>query len=272
MSVAVLLNLSDGLILGVDSAVTIFDANGISKVFEESDKLFQLGGLRVGIATYGLAGMEGRTVGSFIREFEVEPNNHQILPTLGIREIVELLRKFFLGVYTRYAENVFGLPFDQIPPDKKGSLGLLVGGFSADSFLSEAWEITIPWNDQPYSAKEIYGPGRFGSAWFAMSEPIQRYINGIDPTLTNELLALAKKFLARDLTPAEFDEFRKAVVGHQCPTKIDGMPIRAGIDYVRFLVNLAINHYRFTATHPIVGGRAKLGVVTYSQESFQLLD
>jgi hypothetical protein len=37
VSVAVLLNLSDGLILGLDKAVTAFDANGISKVSEDSD-------------------------------------------------------------------------------------------------------------------------------------------------------------------------------------------------------------------------------------------
>jgi hypothetical protein len=80
-----------------------------------------------------------------------------------------------------------------------------VGGFSAGSFLSEVWEITIPWNEQPYSAKEIYGPGQFGTAWFATSEPIQRYIKGIDPTLMIEILALAKKLLARDLTQAEID-------------------------------------------------------------------
>lgn len=85
-------------------------------------------------------------------------------------------------------------------------------------------------------------------------------------------MAAVQKFLARDLEQAEMDEIRAIVRKHQCATKIDGMPIRAGMDYVRFLVNLAINHYRFASTHPIVGGRAKLGVVTYKQASFQLVD
>ena len=50
MSVAVLCNLSDGLIIGVDSAITIFDANSIQKVFEDAEKLFQLAG-KIGVAT-----------------------------------------------------------------------------------------------------------------------------------------------------------------------------------------------------------------------------
>src|SRR5580658_6143181 len=144
VSVAVLLNLSDGLILGVDSAVTVFDSNGISKVFEESDKLFQLAGLRIGIATFGVAGLEGRTIGSFIREFERQAQvGGGRLSELSLRELAEELRKFFLGVYIRYAENLFAQPFAAIPPEKKGALGLIVGGFSPGAFLSEVWQILI---------------------------------------------------------------------------------------------------------------------------------
>jgi hypothetical protein len=244
VSVAVLLNLSDGLILGVDSAVTVFDANGISKVFEESDKLFQLGGLRVGIATYGVAGLEGRTVGSFIREIERRQSPEQPkLSELTIEQVTEEVRKFFLGVYVRHFETVFGAPFDQISPEKKGSLGLIVGGFSPGAFLSEVWQILIPWHDQPNTAQRIYGQGEFGSAWFATVDPIQRYIKGIDPGLLLEVLDFLKKTLGRDLSQAEADELKALFSKYECRTKIDGMPIRAGIDYVRFLVNLTINHY-----------------------------
>lgn len=271
MSVAVLLNLSDGLILGVDTAITVFDANGVSKVFDDSDKIFQLGDLRIGLATYGIAGLEGRTIGSFLREFEQQAGN-QSLHALPIREVVEELRKFFLAVYVRYAEGIFGVPFDQIAVDKKGVLGFVVGGFSPGAFLSEVWQIIIPWQDQPYSGTEIYGQGQFGTAWFATSEPIQRYIKGIDPNLAIELMEFARRLLGQDLAQAEIDEVSALMAKYQAPTKIDGMPIRVGMDYVRFLVNLVINHYRFSATHPIVGGKAKLGVVTYKQDSFELLD
>jgi hypothetical protein len=160
MSVAVLLNLSDGLILGVDSAVTVFSGSDISKVFEDADKLFQLGSLRVGIATYGVAGLEGRTIGSFIREFETD--NRASLASMQLRDIVEKLREFFMGVYVRFAEQVFQIPFDQIPAEKKGSIALIVGGFSPGAFLSEVWEAVVPVHETAYSAREIYKRGEYG--------------------------------------------------------------------------------------------------------------
>lgn len=54
MTFAISLNLPDGIILGVDSAVTLSGPTGIIKVFENAQKLFQLGEKPVGIAVYGL--------------------------------------------------------------------------------------------------------------------------------------------------------------------------------------------------------------------------
>jgi hypothetical protein len=58
VTVAVSLNLSDGVILGVDSAVTIFtaDGTGIAKVYEQAEKLFQLSNRPIGLAFYGAGG------------------------------------------------------------------------------------------------------------------------------------------------------------------------------------------------------------------------
>jgi hypothetical protein len=43
VTVAVSCNLSDGVILGVDSAVTVPAPQGIVKVYENAEKLFSLG-------------------------------------------------------------------------------------------------------------------------------------------------------------------------------------------------------------------------------------
>jgi hypothetical protein len=69
MSVAVLCNLSDEVIIGVDSALTVMGANGVERVFEDGGKLFQIG-KKLGVATFGLAGLSGRSTGSFLHEFE----------------------------------------------------------------------------------------------------------------------------------------------------------------------------------------------------------
>lgn len=268
MSVAVLCNLSDGLIIGVDSAVTVSDANGIRKVFEDGEKLFQLAD-KIGVAAYGLGGLEGRSIGSFIHEFELANPDIENLP---IADVVERLRLFFLAVYRRFAEHLFGMPFDEIQPEQKGTLGLIVGGFSPHAFLSEAWEIQIPLHADPGSARQICGPGSFLVAWFATFDPIERYLVGFDRGLLGELSTYVEGLLGRPLTQDEINGFGPIREKYGYRISLDSMPIQAGIEYVRFLVQLVIQHYRFTSPHPVVGGRTKLGVVTYKEENFRLLE
>lgn len=77
--------------MAVDSATTMFSGPGaISKVFLDAAKLFQLGKLRVGIATYGVASMHGRTIGSFINEFTTDRANAD----LGELSLRHNLKKF----------------------------------------------------------------------------------------------------------------------------------------------------------------------------------
>ena len=268
MSVAVLCNLSDGLIIGVDSAITVRDADGIQKIFEDGEKLFQLAA-KIGVATYGVGGLEGRSIGSFIHEFELSRSDIAGLP---MQEVVEHLRAFFMGVYKRFGEQIFGVPFDQIPAEKKGTLGLIVGGYSPGGFLSEAWEIQIPLNAEPNTARQICEPGNFLVAWFATSGPIERYLFGFDRGLLSDTSRFMEEILGRPLTQEEIDRYApiRSKYGYSIP--VDYMPIQTGIEYVRFLVQLVIQHYRFTSTHPVVGGREKIGVVTYKEANFRLLE
>ena len=51
MSVAVTLTISDGFIVGVDSAVTVSFGPGMTNIYADAEKIFQLGEKRIGIAT-----------------------------------------------------------------------------------------------------------------------------------------------------------------------------------------------------------------------------
>ncbi len=70
VSVAVTLTIFDGFIVGVDSAVTVSFGPARTNIYEDAEKTFQLGEKRIGIAAVGLAGISGRNIGSFVREFE----------------------------------------------------------------------------------------------------------------------------------------------------------------------------------------------------------
>jgi hypothetical protein len=267
MSVAVLCNLSDGVIIGVDSALSVWSSNSVQKVFEDGEKLFQLN-KRIGIATVGLGGLAGRSIGSFLYEFD---RTHNDLDNQTIEQIVESLRVFFLTEYVNFAELIYQKPFDEIE-DSLSSLGILVVGYSPNSFLSEAWEIRIPEHRQPGTARQVYKPGEYGLAWFAMSEPIERYLFGISIAGLLEIADYVKELLGRDLTQAEIDKFFEIRRNQQYVVMTDSMPVKTGVSYVRFLVDYVITHYRFTQPHPIVGGKSKIGVITYKNDNFHITE
>jgi hypothetical protein len=272
MSICVAFNLSDGVVIAVDSATTMTDASGaITRVFLDADKIFQLGNLKVGVATYGNAALDGRTIGSFVREFSVRKSNED-LDKLELREIAERLRAFFLDTYKGFMERVHEKPFDEIPPEKKGTLGLVVGGFSAGAFQSELWEISIPLHSEPYSAKQWASPGHVAFVWFASALPITRYLKGYDLHLISKIMSTFEVILGRPMTDEEHEQFKPILDESEFLIQIGGMPIQSGIACARFLVDFVQGHYRFAETHPIVGGKTKIGVVAYDHNAFRILE
>lgn len=75
MTIAISCNLSDGVILGVDSAVTVAAGGDHVKIWENAEKLFQIAERPIGAAIYGLAGFGDRSIGSYLREFELSNPN-----------------------------------------------------------------------------------------------------------------------------------------------------------------------------------------------------
>jgi hypothetical protein len=151
-------------------------------------------------------------------------------------------------------------------------LGLVVGGFSSGAFLSEVWQVHIPDNNQPSSGRRIYGQGDFGVSWHATSAPIQRYLKGIDFGMLADLEALVERIVGRPFSADEQKEVADIIGRYQYRFVYDSMPIQSAISCVRFLVDMVISHFRFVQGDSVVGGKPKLGVVTYKGEKFQLLD
>lgn len=99
MTVAVSLSLPEGVILGVDSAVTLGSSKGVLKVFENAKKLFQLSEKPIGIACFGTASIGNRTIGSYVREFELLNPNNVVSQPSTVKVVVEELRRFFIQKY-----------------------------------------------------------------------------------------------------------------------------------------------------------------------------
>jgi hypothetical protein len=284
MTVAISCNLSDGVILGVDSAVTVPVGDHL-KIWEHAEKLFQMGDRPIGAAIYGLAGFGERSVGSYFREFQ-EKNPNQVLSSRNdVADVVEALRSFMDTSYRTTiaaAITAAGRDFGQeLQAGTIPALGIVVGGFSTGQYVPELWQLLIPYHTAPNSALKRLDRGANGVTWYSMYEPIVRYINGYDQNLIFELRQYIEGpgMLGRTLTAPEQDAVAQILSKYQYTVPFASMPIEQGIEYVRFLVDFAIKHYHFSSgfahqpwTEKVVGGRVRLGVVTYKGESFRILD
>lgn len=269
--------MSDGVILGVDSAVTVPSPTGVVKVYEEGEKLFQLGTRPIGVATYGLGGILTRTIGSYLREFEVTNPNNALSANNSLDVVVEELRSFFYRIYMATIAPAIAtqlkIPVEKVPPDKLPIIGFVIGGFSSGSYLSEVWSFVIPTHSTPKSAIQNRKQGDFGTNWFAIYEPIQRYIKGYSQALLDGVVGffVNRGATPSPLTPVEQKTLADIVAKHEYQIPYVAMPIRDGIEHVRFLVNMVINHYRFATGAPVVGGKVNIGLVTYKGEQFKIL-
>jgi len=286
LTVAVAVNLSEGVILAADSAATVTDATGtqIIKIYENADKVFPLGAslpsttARAGVAIYGLASIGLQSIGSYVREFEQGPGRIFLEGDHALKDVAEELRKFLLEKYRDALgptlEQEAGVPFDQIPDDQlqgKG-LGIVLGGYSTDGRLPEIWNTEIPLHRANDSAQLKLAPGQFASSWFALSAPITRYIKGFDAALLDGLLALMRQIRGgKDYSPQELDQIKNLVEQGEYVIPFGAMPLREGIAYARFLVELVINHHRFAVGAPVVGGKVSIGTVSYQARSFEML-
>ena len=275
MSVAVTLTISDGFIVGVDSAVTVSFGTGKTNIYDDTEKIFQLDDKRIGIATVGLAGIGDRSIGSFIHEFESVNPGGAMDDGRQLREVAEALRDFFYRVYETTiipaVEALRNAPFTQIPVADRPFLELLVGGYSAGAFLPELWDIRLPEHSTAGSSQQLRTPGVFGLTWHATAGPIYRYVKGIDPALRVELEAELLKVTQRPLTQAEVQSFFDLFAKHEYQFVYNSMPIGSGIKFVRHLVDMVIQHYRVVAEDSVVGGEPRIGVVTYKGEQFRIL-
>ncbi|HZS94921.1 MAG TPA: hypothetical protein VFA78_09000 [Chloroflexota bacterium] len=276
MTIAVSLNLPDGVILGIDSAVTILtqDGTGIAKVYEQGEKLFQLTDRPIGIAFYGAGGIGARSMGSYVREFALTDPG-AVGKGAALDATVEALRAFLLAKYQETIvpalEKSIGKSFAEIPDDKKPTVGVVVGGFASDAHLSEVWNIELPANAAAGSATCRRKQGEFGDDWYARDDPIIRYLRGIDKTLLFEIVTVFEKIVGRSMTDQETETLREILSASCYQIPFGGMPMEEGVAYVSFLVGLVINHYRFAVGAPVVGGAVHLGKVTYDAKDFQLV-
>ena len=270
--------MSDGVVIGVDSATTIGDPSSPAKIYDDVPKLFPLGSLAIGIATFGVASFADRSIGSWISELVGVIESDDSCKGRTMAEMAEFVREFFWKAYSGHLATTFdarGIGVSNIDrdplPEGTPVLGLVLGGFGSGSFCSEVWSIMLPNHRAAGSSIQILAQKHFGAAWFAADGPIVRYVHGIEHE-TVERLAEYVDEIREPMTQEERSHFWELALSAKYDVVFNGMPISKAIKFVRFLIDLVINHHVFTMGSPIVGGRCKVGYVTHERLGFKMIE
>ena len=275
MTIGVAANLSDGCILGADSAIIITgkaelpggEQDGVLKIYDHGEKVFQLSDLPIGVMVFGMATIGPRTIESYIHEFEAEEASGQALATRPLGEIAEQLGSF---LQERYNEIVrpglapeLKLNSRHIPANKIPQLGVVLAGYSLREPLSEVWEVHVSSVEKNPASQCIRPQGEFGTNWFGQHDAITRFIKGVDPLLIDEIVDyLTQRY---EIGPGDNElKLRMGLIAsrHEYHIAFDAMPLMQGIEYVRFVLDMAINQHRFVIGAPACGSNPRIAVIT----------
>lgn len=285
MSVVVTCNLSDGVIIGTDSALTVHGQipgpkglqSGVLKVYSNVEKLFQLKELPVAVATCGLGMLGERSIGSYVKEFEysIKSGGDKKLESKTVKQIADALREFFLKKYEEALapalEKELSIKYQEIPDEKKPLLELIVAGISPNEYLSEVWHIRIPLKDAKLGLVCIRDKGQFGANWFGQTESIFRLIKGFDRGVPNQLIDYLIKTHKLKFDDKDKAEVERILAGFEYRILYAAMPIQEGVNHVKFLLDLAVNQTRYGIGAEICGGPLRIGVVQRGENEFRII-
>ncbi len=266
MSVVIVVKVSEGLVLGADSAATVEGRiegpqgprTGVVKTYYNARKLLQVGDFPIGVLTYGTAFIGLRTLESLVREWEYRMHwqsqedwaQHHRGESIGFRveTCAQELSEFLSAVYRQ--EYTEALPL----------VGVVVAGYSSQGFFPEIWGFTLP-TDAPgivhNQRPDRDGKPDFGAHWYGMTDAIVRLHFGFDDHLcgiVSEKFDLSVEAVRQALRPLEY----------QIPFAV--MPLQDAIEYANYMLNVAVGRYRFVVGPELCGGQIEIAAIT--QKSF----
>jgi hypothetical protein len=287
MSLIIAANFLNGVVLGTDTSIQlpgppsdyegalppgISEFGSVLKIFEGRDTLFPLAQRPVGVAIYGVPQIGNRSVESYLHEFVMSDPNGVISGETTVRMIAEELRKFFVQLHETivrpFSEDFRKKPYDQIPEHERPGFGFVLGGYSAKSYSGETWQVYVPTFKEPLQLRK---PGDYSFNWIGSIDQINRYLKGY----SDEMLAELRRYILNThpnlFSPEEQNEINAIVAKSEYLMPASVMPLAVGVEFVRFLIEFAINHHRFAMGPAFVAGKPRIGIASYAGKPFEIL-
>ncbi|MGO9488142.1 MAG: hypothetical protein ACLQBB_03830 [Solirubrobacteraceae bacterium] len=225
MTIVVGVAAPDGLILAADSRTTVQLAGPRTRIQSDNAQKVFLLCERYGVACYGQAFLQEKTISGAIKEFEAT-----IDPKLTLAEFIVALGSFF---QERALESFKKRRRRAWKPSDDWELGLLVAGFD-DANVGHLFEIRVPGAD---GTAQMFAPEvrttNVGFAYRGMIDVAERLLAGFD------VGALAE-------THAEpTGVMRDALAGLEYKT-IEPITMQDAIDWAMLLIRTTIDVQRLT--------------------------
>jgi hypothetical protein len=262
MSIAVVVKVSEGLVLGADSAATLQGRlqsssgiqEGILKTYFNAKKLLQVGDFPIGILAWGQGYVGARTVESLVREWE-HTNHWQSQEEFGekhsdtpysVRDCAEGLLNHLSQLHTT--------EYSSVPVDRRPQLGVIVAGYSAGQFFPEIWRFVVPLDSEPQNQRpDCDGKPDFGASWFGLTDAIVRLHWGRDDAaikLISEKFGVSQDSLVEALQPLQY------------PIPFAVMPLQDAIEYTDYVLNVVVGRFRFVLGPELCGGPIEIAAIT----------
>ena len=240
MTLVVALKVGDGVILGADSASTIIDSsNNVLNSYFNAEKVFNLvKGLPLGALTYGLGGLQNRSMTSILKDLRRKLSNERTAEwgltraTYTVEQVAASLKRF---VFDDLYSAQFGAA--QTPP----ALGFFVAGYSANATSSEIWRVQAAQHGPAEVSLLASRDVPWSAHWEGQTEACIRLIRGWS-------WALLTKLVDAGMSHNDAMQLLDSVPDFVHPT----MPIQDAIDLVHYLITATCGFVRFSPGPAVV--------------------
>jgi hypothetical protein len=247
--------IAEGLVLAADSRLTMtFDklAPPYKTVSDSAQKLFDVG--NAGLAMYGSAFLQGRSVAAWVGEFKSQPRISEAKTSAAspFRDVDVLAKEFSAYISPIYDK--------QFPADgERPVLGFMMVGYNKAG-VGKLIQFEFPSSRTPSTTRDTASTGM---VWGGHTHVIARLLLGADLNL--------REIPELKLTPEQQKLYSSKIAGQELYIPYHSLMLQDGIDLALSLVRITVEMERFsfgtTETRgeiPGVGGAVDVLIATPS--------
>ncbi len=248
MTIAVIMQVNDGLVLGTDSASIIVGPDGHGKqaayhVYFNADKIFNLiKGSPIGCITWGNGSIGNASIATLVKDFRKENQKSYNGNNIEVQSIANSFKDFISKKIKK--EKVEG-----------DLIGFIIAGYSKNLNTPEIYLMEAI-DDKVKGPRQINKDEPVAITWRGDTENTTRLLLGMSQDMGK---LLEDSGLNRNKIEEIIGNIKENM---QLPIGVSAMPIQDAIDFVDFIIEFNCKLSKFTAGVQNIGGPIDLAVIT----------